>query len=182
MTRSPFITNGMGNVGPGPNDRVGFLPKDREVVATRSVKLKTKAAAQKEHDTKERAEYMAQFDANANKTIEHYNEQTNKAVDVISRYVSLVKDRTLSRNRNVIAADVEREIREQMINLALDLNNDENEPDNGKGSIVVLTVLAKIILLYRDRLNDLEFEVQQLRRELNKLSSPAAQQSSNAAK
>ena len=93
----------------------------------------------------------------------------------------MTEDRTLNRNRGSIANDVEREIRQEIIKLAEDMNNDENEENDGKGSVVVLSVVTKILLNYRDRLNDMEFEIQQLKREL-KLSSQPAQQSSNAAK
>jgi hypothetical protein len=180
MPRSPFV-NGPGLPAPDPN-RMGFIPTNKEIVATRGVKLKTKAAVQKEQDEQERKDYEVRFEENAEKTIKYHDEKSKKAVDIVSRYLKVTEDKTLNRNRGSIANDVEREIRQQIIQLALDMNNDENEPDNGKGSVIVLSVVTKILLTYRDRLNDLEFEVQQLKRELNKLSSQPAQQTSNANK
>ena len=172
---------GAGSAGPDPNQRIGFMPTNKEVVATRSVKLKTRAAVQKEQEAKEREEYKERFEENADKTIKYHQDKGSKAIEVISRYLKMAEDKTLVRNRGSIANDVEREIRQQIIQLALDMNNDENEEDNGKGSVVVLSAVTKIILLYRDRLNDLEYEIQQLKRELNK-SSSSAQQTSNATK
>jgi hypothetical protein len=180
MPRS--LVNGPGLAAPDPNKRMGFMPTNKEIVATRSVKLKTKAVAQKEQDAQERKEYEARFEENAEKTIKYHDEKSKKAIDIISRYLKMTEDKTLKRNRGSIANDVEREIRQEIINLALDMNNDENEEDNGKGSVVVLSAVTKILLVYRDRLNDMEFEVQQLKRELSKLSSQPAQQMSNAAK
>jgi hypothetical protein len=92
------------------------------------------------------------------------------------------EDKTLAQNKGGIADDVEREIRQDLIQLALDLNNDENEEDNGKGSVIALSAMTKILLVYRDRLNELEYQLLQLKRELNakNLSSRPARQGSNA--
>lgn len=180
MPRNPFEVNGSGSI-PNP-DRIGFLPRDKEVVATRSVKLKSKATVQKEQEIQEREEYAARFEDNANKTIQYHTERDKKVVEIISGYLRMIDDKTLSRNRGSIANDVEREIRERVIQLALDLNNDENEEDNGKGAVVVLIAVTKVLTKYRDRLNDLEFEVQKMGKEISKLSSQLAQQTSNATK
>jgi len=154
-----------------PNQKMGFQNTNKEVVATRGVKIKTKAAAQREQAEKEREDYKNKFEINAEKTVQYHNEKSSHAVDIISRYLRMIDDKTLIRNRGSIANDVEREIRQQVIQLALDMNNDENEEDNGKGAVVVLSAVTKVLLMYRDRLNDLEFEVQQLKRDFNKLSS-----------
>ena len=178
MPRSPFAQNN--GPGPDPNKRMGFMPSDKEVVATRGVKLKSKATVQKEKDAQEREEYKARFEENAEKTIKYHDEKGNRAVEIISRYLKMTEDKTLVINRGSIANDVEREIRQELIQLALDMNNDENEEDNGKGSVVVLSVVTKILMRYRDRLNDLEFEMQKLKREVSKLSSQTGQQTPNA--
>lgn len=168
---------------PQPGQKLGFQDDpNKEVVATRGVKLKNKAAEAKEKEKKEREEYMRKFDERAEQTVKYHQEQGNRAVEVISRFLKMAEDKTLAQNRGGIAEDVEREIRQQLIQLALDMNNDENEDDNGKGSVVVLSVVSKIILLYRDRLNSLEYELQQLRRELKtkESSSPPNRQASDA--
>jgi hypothetical protein len=180
MSRNNFGVNGTGSFG--TNQRMGFMPTNKEVVATRGVKLKTKDSVKKEQEAKEREEYKARFEQNAEKTIKYHDEKEKVAVEIISKYLKMIEDKTLVRNRGSIANDVEREIRQQIINLALDMNNDETEEDNGKGSIVVLSAVTKILIVYRDRLNNIEFEFEQLKREVNKLSSQVAQQTSNAAK
>lgn len=165
-----------------PNRKMGFENTEREVVATRGVKLKNKAAEQAEKEKKEKEEYMRKFDDRAEQTVKYHQEQGSRAVESIRRFLKMAEDKTLAVNRGGIANDVEREVRQDLIQLALDLNNDENEEDNGKGSVVVLSVVTKIILMYRDRLNDLEYEMQQLRRELKKRnqSSQTEQRPSNA--
>jgi hypothetical protein len=154
-----------------PNRRLGFQDTDKEVVATRSVKLKNKAAEQKERDRTNREEYRQKFEENADKTIQYHDDKNKRAVDCVSRYLKMANDKTLIQNKGGIAEDVEREIRQELIQMALDLNNDENEEDNGKGSVAVLSVVTKIIMLYRDRLNQLEYEMHQLKRELQRRDS-----------
>ncbi|MFA5757975.1 MAG: hypothetical protein WC942_01160 [Clostridia bacterium] len=149
---------------PSPNVRQGFQDINKEVVATRGVKLKNKNAEILEKEKQEKEEYKQKFNKLADKTIEYQDQKSKKAVDCVSKFLSLATDKVLPRNKGVIASDVEREIRQDIIQLALDLNNDETEEDNGKGSVVVLSVLTKIILLYRDRLNDLEYELECLKK------------------
>ena len=167
---------------PQPNQRIGFQDADKEVVATRGVKIKNKSAEKVESEKREREEYKRKFEERAEKTVQYHNDQSNKAVDCISRFLKLAEDKTLPQNRGGIALDVEREIRQDLIQLALDLNNDENEEDNGKGSVVVLSVVSKIILMYRDRLNQLEYELQQVKNELKRrdVSSRPVKQASDA--
>jgi hypothetical protein len=168
MAYNRFVNpTGRSQIPSQPGQRLGFQDDpNKEVVATRGVKLKNKAAEAKENEKKEREEYMRKFDDRAEKTVKYHQEQSSRTLDIISRFFKMSEDKTLSQNRGSIADDVEREIRQQLIQLGIDINNDDNEEDNGKGSIVILSVVTKIILMYRDRLNSLEYEVQNLKREL----------------
>lgn len=169
-----------------PNAKIAFSDAHtREVSATRGVKLKNKTAEQAEHDKKAREAYKASFDNNAENTIKYHQNQDNNAIKIIQRYMKMADDKTLAQNRGSIANDVEREIRQDVIQLALDLNNDEFEEDNGKGSVIVLSAITKILLQYRDRINQLEFEIQQIKKInqiTNKASSDPFVQVSNASK
>lgn len=159
-----------------PNKPMGFQNVDKEVVATRGVKLKNKAAEQAAQDKRDREEYMRKFDQRADQTVKYHVETGNNTVDVISNYMRMSEDRTLPHNRGSIGDDVEREIRQKIIQLALDLNNDENEEDNGKGSVIVLSAVTKVLLLYRDRINFLEYELEQLKFELKKKNASSVAQ------
>lgn len=168
---------------PEPGRKIAFSDAHtKEVVATRGVKLRNKAAEKKAQEKKDREEYKQRFEENAEKTVQHHQQQGSKAVEIIQRYVRMAEDKTLSENKGGIAQDVEREIRQDLIQLALDLNNDENELDNGKGSVVVLSALTKILLSYRDRINKLDYELQQMKaaQKRAKLSSPPPEQGTNA--
>lgn len=161
---------------PDPNKKVAFSDAHlKEVKATRGVKLRNRSADQREQEKKEREEYKARFDDNAEKTVKYHQEQGNHVIQTIQRYMKMADDKTLSRNKGGIAGDVEREIRQDLIQLALDLNNDEFEEDNGKGSVIVLSAVTKILMQYRDRINELEFEIQQLKRSQQRINVSSAQ-------
>lgn len=155
---------------PPPNQKLGFQ-EEREVTATRGLKLKNRQVESIEKEKVAHDEYMRKFDTLADKTVQHHNEQNARAVECVSRFMKLSEDRELKQNKGTIGLDVEREIRQSIIQLAIDLNNDENEVDNGKGSVVVLSAVTKILLLYRDRINQLEYEIELLKLENKKKSS-----------
>ena len=155
-----------------PNQRMGFQDVNKEVTATKGVKIKSRAAREREEALAAQAEYKKKFEARADQTIAHHNEQSKKAVESVSSFIKMCQDKTLRQNRGAIADNVEREVRQGLIQLALDLNNDENDPDNGKGSVVILSALSKIILDYRDRINELEYELKVLKNQIQSSTQP----------
>lgn len=148
-----------------PNKPMGFQNVDKEIVATRGVKLKNKAAEKAAQEKKEREEYKRRFSEHAERTVKYHSDTSNNTVEIIKSYMRMAEDKTLPSNRGSIGDDVEREIRQNIIQLALDLNNDENEEDNGKGSVVLLSAITKILLMYRDKINILEYELALLKHE-----------------
>lgn len=149
------------------NRKVGFSNVNKEIVATRGVKLKNKKAEAIAKEKEAKEEYKKKFEENADRTVAYNEEKGNRALDVISKFLKVSEDKTLAQNKGSIGNDVEREIRQDLIQLALDLNNDETEEDNGKGSVIALSVLSKIILIHRDRINELEYKLKALEYEYN---------------
>jgi uncharacterized protein (UPF0147 family) len=137
---------------------------NREVTAAKGVKLKNKNAEKAEQERVDRQNYKQQFELNADKTVEYQNEKTRKSVEVISKFLNLSQDKTLPRNKGAIAKDVEKEIRQELLNFTIELNNDENEDNMAYGSVIAINVLLKIILLQRDRLNEIEYEIESLKK------------------
>jgi hypothetical protein len=145
--------------------------EDKQITATRGVKLKNKNAEKAEENRLAKENMKNHFSQTADKAVEYAGEKQKRAVEVISRFFNLTKDKTLVRNRGGISSDVEQEIRQDLCRLALDFNNDESEADNGSGSVIAISILLKIILAYRDRINELEFKVENLERNVKKASS-----------
>jgi hypothetical protein len=91
-----------------------------------------------------------------------------KASDLSSKFVKMLSDRTLKQNKNIFSVEMEREVLSQMVNLAIDINSDIHE-NEGMGSMGWITLLLKICLYQRDRMNQLEYEISVL----NKKCDPA---------
>lgn len=92
-----------------------------------------------------------------------------KAADLSSKFIKVLGDKTLKENKNIFAVELEKEILSQMVNLAVEINNDPYESE-GMGSMGWITLLLKICLAQRDRLNKLEYTISLL----EKKCDPAA--------
>lgn len=143
--------------------KVSFQNTNKEVTATRGLKLKNKNAEKKEQEKIEREQYKEKFEKSADQAVQNYEDKNKKALEVISKFMRLSEDKTLSKNKGYIGIDVEKEIRQELIQLVIDLDNDESESEYGKGSVVAISILSKIVLNLRDRINDLEFEISSLK-------------------
>ena len=100
----------------------------------------------------------------------------NKAVLLAAQqFMGLLKDRTLPTNKTTMAKEIEQQVTVDLTNSALAINQDETEVE-GMGSIALINLLFKVSLAQRDRLNEIEYELLQLKK---KLSSPAPSSSTN---
>jgi hypothetical protein len=113
------------------------------------------------------------------KKVEEINKKMNdyktKAAELALSYKKLILDKTLTQNKNIFSEEVEKETLSKMVNLAIEINNDENEQE-GMGTLGWVTLLLKYFLHHRDRLNTLEYQLltmqknnEELKKEINKL-------------
>lgn len=89
-----------------------------------------------------------------------------QAADLFMQFTKTIGDKTLPQNRNALARDAEKEMLQQMVQLAMDINNDPNEPE-GMGSLTWITCLFKTTLAQRDRINELEYQIVSFSKKLN---------------
>ena len=110
---------------------------------------------------------------NFEKKVEEVNKKMNdyKALS----YKKLILDKTLVQNKNIFSEEIEKETLSKMVNLAIEINNDENEQE-GMGTLGWVTLLLKYFLHHRDRLNSLEYQLmtlqknnEELKKEISKL-------------
>lgn len=85
-----------------------------------------------------------------------------RASELAIKFRKLYEDKTLPMNRGPFAGDLEKEVLSDMISLAIEINNDPEEQNEGMGSLSWITFLFKICLAQRDRLNKLEYSVLQM--------------------
>jgi hypothetical protein len=145
--------------------------QEREIKAVRTVKLKNPAAEKQKKEDQERAEYAAKFGQSVESSIQEDNDKNVFAVNVSKKFLKLSSDTTLARNKTSIMNNVEDSIRKEFIQLGIDMNNDESAEQDGMGSMICITVLSKVIMSQRDRINELEYQLQQLAKKIGSSSN-----------
>jgi hydrogenase maturation factor HypF (carbamoyltransferase family) len=148
--------------------KVGFSDVNKEVIATRGVKLRNKEAEKREAEKLEKEQYKERFEKAADQRIQDEQDTNARALNTVSKFMKMFENKMLNKNKTDIALNVEREIKQELIKLITDLNNDETTDEYGTGSVVAISILLKIVLNLRDRMNDLEYENVQLKKSLSK--------------
>lgn len=96
------------------------------------------------------------------------------AADLTEKYFKLLKDKTLLENQTPIQQNFRKEVLGDMINFAIDLNNDDLEDKNDMGSIAMITILLKSNLALKDFANKLEYDLKQLQMRVGLIESSNA--------
>lgn len=102
------------------------------------------------------------FEAAADKYIGGLQERDKQAVELARQFINIIKDKTLPENKSKVAENVERELKNKLLNLGIDINNDENEENDGMGSMAIISLLIKTVLLQRDTINLLDYRLYKL--------------------
>jgi len=89
---------------------------------------------------------------------------------LVNKFLKTLNEKMLSVNKSPIAKSVEKTNVMELVNLALSINQDENKPE-GYGSIALCNLLLKSMLNQRDRINELEFKLEKVSKELSRLSA-----------
>src|SRR5271156_5287531 len=89
-----------------------------------------------------------------------------RAADLFIQFNKAVSDKRLARNRNIFDMETEKEMLQNMVQLAIEINNDPNEKE-GMGSLTWITCLFKMCLAQRDTINEMAYEVDVLKKKLD---------------
>ncbi|HVI40810.1 MAG TPA: hypothetical protein VM577_09130 [Anaerovoracaceae bacterium] len=144
-----------------PEPKVSF--EDSEVIpeATKTVKLDSKKSK-----FAKQLEGKQVFEKRAEVAHQKMMGRQEEIYLLGSKFVEMMKDKTLPENKGPIQQSLEKEILGKLINFAIDLNNDMDEPKDSMGSIGLLALVFKSTLVMRDKYNLLEYKVEQLERQL----------------
>lgn len=93
-----------------------------------------------------------------------------KGLECSKNFLKLLKDKTLPVNKSIISKQLEKEVLSDMMQLAIDINNDPFEKE-GMGSLGWIALLLKVSLYQRDKINTLEYTILELEKKA-KSSSP----------
>ena len=101
------------------------------------------------------------FEQSADAVFNKFELRKRKCIELGAKFVNILNDKTLAENRSVITKDTEKEVVGGLINIASEINTDESE-DEGMGSVAMVTLLMRAVLIQRDKINELSFKVSQL--------------------
>ena len=88
-----------------------------------------------------------------------------RASELAIQFKKICEDKTLVQNKSVFASEIEKEVLSKMVELAIEINNDPNEQE-GMGSLSWITLLMKVVLSQRERINVLEYNLSLLEKKL----------------
>lgn len=131
-----------------------FVPK---------IGLKQVSGQKSMFEAKVRKPTQQEFQQKVHESQEKLSDYKKRASDLFIKFHRSMSDKTLSQNKNVFGNEAEKEMLQDMIQLAIDINADPNEKE-GMGSLTWITLLFKTCLSQRDKLNDLEYAVSNLQK------------------
>lgn len=119
--------------------------------------------------TKDKKPSSVDFAKKAQEVHANLSSYKARAFELASKFKKMLDDKTIFQNKNIFNLELEKELLQKMIDLAIEINNDENEKFS-MGSIGWITLLLKSVLWQRDRINKLEYELQLIQKEISKIN------------
>lgn len=142
---------------------------------TPKVGVKQQPGQKSMFDGRPKRQTPQEFQQKVQQTQEKLVGYNKRAAELYIQFQRAMADKTLAQNRNVFAADTEREMLQNLLQLAAEINEDPNEQESG-GSLTLVILLLKTVLFQRDRINELEYALVTLQK---KIDSPALTETIN---
>lgn len=120
----------------------------------------SKSQFQKETDSRS-------FEEKASEIIQTEEERKKRIADLVLKFWSLTKDKTLDSQKGPLRKNLELEIISGLINISQEMNNDLNDKNEGTGSIGLSQLLLKSIFYLKGELNEALYRINLLEKEIN---------------
>lgn len=99
---------------------------------------------------------------------EKLNKYGERATDLALKFKKILEDKTISQNKGILAQEAEREVLNSLVDLGIDMNVDEHEED-GMGSIGLIVLLFRSLMIQRDKINQLDYNLFMLNKQFKTL-------------
>lgn len=142
------------------------LDEDEQKEFVPKIGIKQVSGQKSMFDNKVNKQSQQEFEQKVQNSQEKSAVYKKRASELFIRFNKIISDKTLVQNRNLFSNESEKEMLQNMIQLAIEINDDPNEQHNGMGSLTWITLLFKTCLSQRDRLNDMEFAIAQLQKKI----------------
>ncbi|MDD5704269.1 MAG: hypothetical protein PHU23_19725 [Dehalococcoidales bacterium] len=148
--------------GPPPPNSGQSLQGPDEYTPKGSVKPQ----GQSMFDSRRKKPTQQEFQQQVQQTQETQSGYKKRAAELFVQFQRAMADKTLPQNRNVFNAESDKELLQNMIILAAEINSDPNERES-EGSLTWIVLLLKTCFTQRDRLNELEYNISVLNKKLD---------------
>jgi len=108
---------------------------------------------------------------NIDKILANEQEQMKVAFQLTGKLLSIIKDKVLDENKTLVEREAERKVFSEYSDFARIMNSDEKKQEDGLGTLSFIMALSRCILLQRDRINEMEYQVVKFGKELEKTNS-----------
>ena len=132
-----------------------FDEEDEKAVVER-VKLKQVSSKKSIFENQEKKPSKEDLEAKANIVENKINNNKVQGSQLATKFKKIMAERTLLENKSIFEKDAEKELLTELISFANELNNDPNESE-GIGSLAVISIMLKILIDMRDRVNKIEY-------------------------
>jgi len=129
-------------------------------------KIGVKGQGQSMFDSRRKKPTQQEFQQQVQQTQETLSGYKKRAADLFLQFQKAMADKTLPQNRNIFNIESEKELLQNMIVLAAEINSDPNERES-EGSLTWIVLLLKTCFAQRDRLNELEYTLAQLQKKID---------------
>lgn len=129
-------------------------------------KIGVKAQGQSMFDSRRKKPTQQEFQQQVHQTQETLSGYKKRAAELFMQFQRAMSDKTLPQNRNIFNQETEKELLQNMIILAAEINSDPNERES-EGSLTWIVLLLKTCFSQRDKLNELEYALAQLQKKVD---------------
>jgi hypothetical protein len=105
------------------------------------------------------------FRENIQKILTEEEEQKRVGFELTQKFFGLVKDKILDETKDTRYREYEKSTIRDLIDFARLINSDQNQEEN-IGTMSFVLALARAILMQRDRINQIDYDNQQLKKEI----------------
>ena len=139
----------------------GPFNEDPKEPRENKVKLKQVSSQPSMFDGKPKKPTAQEFQQQVQEVQERSSSYKRKISEFAQQFAHMMGDKTLPQNKGSFANEAKRELLQNMVQLAKDINNDINELE-GDGSLILSIILFNTCFDQRDRINQLEYAVSQI--------------------
>lgn len=109
----------------------------------------------------EKKDAKSWFEEHAELDFSTKEKRKESSVVLINAFWNIISSKELEENKGPNRLAVEKSIVDDLISFAIETNVDETEKE-GMGSIYLISLMMKVLMKQKDRINQLEYQIQKL--------------------